>query len=419
MQHIAIFDVGKTNKKCLVFDEGYRLVFEKSETLPETNDEDGDPCEDLHLLTVWVRETLGQVLQLPDFQIDAVHFSAYGASFVYLDERGTPLTPLYNYLKPFPEELLERFHRTYGATEVLAKETASPALGSLNSGMQLYRLKHERPAVFRKIKWALHLPNYLSWLVSGQAFSEQTSLGCHTMLWDFTKNGYHDWVRAEGLTEKFPPLQPGDTAVPTLLGGRQRYVGVGLHDSSAALIPYLASFDELFVLLSTGTWNIALNPFNHNPLTPEELSQDCLCYLSFWGKPVKASRLFAGNELEQEARKILKKYNLRIEAIDPQPFWGNAQREILEFTQQIVDKQAIALKLVYPNAPSGKLCVDGGFSKNEHFLALLAKAFPQLEIYAAEVPQATALGAAMAIHDYWNPNPLPQYLISLKRCAAA
>ena len=46
-------------------------------------------------------------------------------------------------------------------------------------------------------------------------------------------------------------------------------------------------------------------------------------------------------------------------------------------------------------------------------MTLLARAFPEMDVNAAEVPQATALGAAMAIHDTWNPQPLPRNLIAL------
>ena len=127
MKHSAIFDIGKTNKKLFVFDENYRIVYEKGEKLPETQDEDGFPCEDVQLLAKWVRNSLNEVLQLPDFQVKAVNFSAYGASFVYLDEQGKILTPLYNYLKPYPEKLKLEFYGKYGGEEKLASETASPA----------------------------------------------------------------------------------------------------------------------------------------------------------------------------------------------------------------------------------------------------------------------------------------------------
>jgi glycerol kinase len=55
--------------------------------------------------------------------------------------------------------------------------------------------------------------------------------------------------------------------------------------------------------------------------------------------------------------------------------------------------------------------VDGGFSKNEWYMRLLARAFPQVEVFAAEVAQASALGAALMVYD----GDLPQNLIQLKR----
>src|ERR1700761_190872 len=97
---IAIFDVGKTNKKIFLFDEEYRIVYERSARFLETVDEDGFPCENLESLRQSVFDSLNEVSRLKQFDVKAVNFSAYGASFVYLDEHGKPLTPLYNYLKP-------------------------------------------------------------------------------------------------------------------------------------------------------------------------------------------------------------------------------------------------------------------------------------------------------------------------------
>ena len=41
-----------------------------------------------------------------------------------------------------------------------------------------------------------------------------------------------------------------------------------------------------------------------------------------------------------------------------------------------------------------RIFVDGGFSNNTVYMHLLAIAFPNLEVYAASVAQATAMGAA-------------------------
>ena len=99
---IAVFDVGKTNKKLFLFDESYQIVHEKSTGLEETIDEEGFPCEQLNELSKWVLDSVEEISDLKQFQIKAVHFSAYGASLVYVDNEGNSLTPLYNYLKPLP-----------------------------------------------------------------------------------------------------------------------------------------------------------------------------------------------------------------------------------------------------------------------------------------------------------------------------
>ena len=51
------------------------------------------------------------------------------------------------------------------------------------------------------------------------------------------------------------------------------------------------SFKEPFVLLSTGTWCISLNPFNQAALTVDELTNDVL-YIQYEGKQVKRQGYF-------------------------------------------------------------------------------------------------------------------------------
>ena len=103
----AIFDIGKTNKKLFLFDEDYHIVDEIVERFEETVDEDGFACEDIHRLSLWVIDRFRELQARQEYDIKAVNISAYGASLVYIDAIGKPLTPLYNYLKPFPENLAD------------------------------------------------------------------------------------------------------------------------------------------------------------------------------------------------------------------------------------------------------------------------------------------------------------------------
>lgn len=452
---IAVFDVGKTNKKLFFFDEQYKIVLERTTRFDETTDEEGDPCEDLGNLTNWVKNTLSEIVKLDQFEIKGINFSAYGASFVHIDESGNPIGCLYNYLKPYPEELKEEFYNQYGGELKVSTETASPVLGNLNSGMQLYRLKYQKPATYSKIKYSLHLPQYLSYLVTGKFFSDITSVGCHTNLWDFNKQDYHKWVKAEGIVEKLAPLQPSDSAVEVRVEDKNCSVGIGLHDSSAALIPFFTSFHDPFALISTGTWCVTLNPFNASPLTSEELKSDCLSYISYKGKPVKASRIFAGNEHDQQSKRIAEhfkqaenfykevKYNAvtisklqsNAKAVGLMANWDNlassgfAKRELSSFADaeeayhqliiDLVNLQAISTNMVVKNTDVKRIFVDGGFSNNTIYMQLLAEAFPELEVFAASVAQATSIGAALAIHKHWNSQSLPTNIIDLKFYSAS
>ncbi|MGF7082886.1 FGGY-family carbohydrate kinase [Mucilaginibacter sp. UYCu711] len=416
---IAVFDVGKTNKKLFLFDESYNIVFERSARFNEIVDEDGFACENLDALKKSVLDSLNEVKRLKEFRLEAVNFSAYGASFVYLDKDGEAIAPLYNYLKPYPEKLKKQFYNTYGDEAKIAFETASPALESLNSGLQLYRIKYEQPELFKRIKYALHLPQYLSYLVSGRAFSDCTSIGCHTALWDFEKNDYHNWVKQEGLTNILAPIAPSNGVVEPAIETEHYQVGMGLHDSSAALIPYLASFNMPFVLLSTGTWSISLNPFNQSPLTAAELEKDCLNYIQYKGKPVRASRLFSGHEYDVGIKAIAEKYGedvIKYRNISyDTDLEGDDITAYFELMNNLVAKQKEATDLVLNNSPVKRIFVDGGFSKNAVFMNLLAKAYPDVEVYAASMAQATALGTALAMHYAWNTKPsIPGDLINLK-----
>ena len=444
---IAIFDVGKTNKKLFLFDRHYKIVYEKSARFIETLDEDGDACENLESLRLSVFDSLREVFRMKEFSVRAINFSTYGASLVYLDENGSPLTPLYNYLKKYPEYLSKQFYDTYGGEQSFAHLTASPVLGSLNSGMQLYRIKYERPELFDKIKYALHLPQYMSYLISGIPCADITSIGCHTNLWNFQENNYHQWVQQEGILEKLPPILPGNEVLQAAFPGNKYAVGVGLHDSSAALIPYLVNFHEPFILISTGTWCISLNPFNQAPLTNEELKNDCLCYMTYEAKPVKAARLFAGYEHEQQVKRIAehfgqttvyfrsiqysaeiithlrKNHSLQSNEVNlKESFFPN--RDVAQFKTEteayhqlildIMEQQYFSTELVLRGTSVTRIFVDGGFSKNAIYMNLLAMFFPTIEIFAASMAQATAIGTALSIHKAWNKKSMPNDIIELK-----
>lgn len=441
----VIFDVGKTNKKILLFDHDGKILSEKLHTLPLIIDDNGLPCEDINALTHWIKSEWNSLLDSKDFNITAVNFTAYGANFVHLDEEGKPVAPLYDYLKSIEPELLEKFYSEVKQTTGLdsnqfAQHTCSPKLGMLNSGLQLYWFCHSKPKLWKQIKSSLHLPQYLSYLVTGRKVSDYTSLGCHTALWDFQQQQYSAWLDKDMLS-KLPPIATDSFTTIKVndssgVNKRSIKVGNGLHDSSAALIPYLQSSNTSFILISTGTWSIQLNPFNHTPLTNDQLNKDCLCYMKPNGEQVKASRLLLGKEHDYQVERIASHFKVNKEFITALPFdqdvfkkiraekktefypscmegsgpfpehqtksWSisvfkNANEAYHQLIYDLIYMLNVSIQLIdQPEVET--LFVDGGFARNSIFLNTLSFAFEKKKVLASYLPQSTAMGAFIHLH---------------------
>ncbi len=428
---IAIFDIGKTNKKVLLFDENLKVVYQKEEKFEEIKDDDGYPCDDRNLIEKWIKSTLDELSESKEYKIKAVNFSTYGATLMHIDENGDPVTPVYNYLKPMPEEITNQFYPKYGGKEEFSRKTASPALGMLNSGLQVLWLKKTKPEVFNKIKNILHFPQYCSYLVTKTIASEYTSIGCHTAMWDFDNMQYHQWLGEEGISL---PEPVSNSKTFEAVDKKYDFVaGAGIHDSSASLAPYILGSDEKFLLLSTGTWSINMNPYNYDPLTREELENDCLAYMSISQKPVKSSRFFLGhihdvnlerlNAFFQVDKNHYKTVSLdessAIEMISKKTRFfskGIPENYVDEeidlaafssfeeaYQQLVIDLTGFlkeSVDFIIPKKDDiTNIYISGGFARNGIFVRSLATRYKNKKIFTSEIDNATALGAAMVVFD--------------------
>jgi sugar (pentulose or hexulose) kinase len=244
---------------------------------------------------------------------------------------------------------------------------------------------------------------------------------------------YHYWVEGQGLNLPLPV--PVETLNEVIIEGKKLMVGVGIHDSSSSLAPYFSSSKGKFLLLSTGTWCINMNPFNTEKLTAEQLDKDCLCYMSITGKPVKSSRLFLGHLHEMALTRIAEHfmksedyYRKKVKAdkklsallrskfsekkvfFQTGPNWRELKNyiDLYEFNtfeeayhqlmNELCDLTIESINLVLPAADDTEnLYITGGFSKNELFLNLITEAYPSKHVYTSEIANSSALGAALVI----------------------
>jgi len=428
----AVFDIGKTNKKFFLFDKDFKEVHKEYTSFEEIQDEDGHPTENLPELQKWLKLVFNRIIEAEKFDVKAINFSTYGASFVHLDENGNPLTPLYNYTKQLPENIINDFFQDYGPKEAFLKSTGCADLSMLNSGMQLYWLKKTKPEVFKRIKYSLHLPQYLSYIFSGVPLSEYTSIGCHTALWDYVKKDYHSWVYKESINEILPPIVSTETSINMNYNGKRIKIGVGIHDSSAALLPYVRSIKKKFVLISTGTWSIVFNPFTEKPISEDPEDKDVINYMRINGKPVKASRLFLGNEYKLQVEKLNERFGVNDDYHRNVKFNYDTYYEIIEdfkfcyawesvvdtdmpkqtemsyhryehayhqLMTELVLLQIKCIKKAIGDDDISGLYVDGGFSDNDLYIKLLSHYFRDKKLRTTNASLGSALGAAISISD--------------------
>jgi len=428
----AVFDIGKTNKKFFLFDKDFKEVHKEYISFEEIEDEDGHPTENLPALKKWLKKVFDRILEKKKFTVEAINFSTYGASFVHIDVNGKPLTPLYNYTKPLPKSIVDSFFEKYGPKEEFLKTTGCVDLSMLNSGLQLYWLKNTQPEMFSKIKYSLHLPQYLSYVFTGIPLSEYTSIGCHTALWDFGKKDYHDWVYKEGLNKILPPIVSTETSINMNYNGNRIKIGVGIHDSSAALLPYVRSIKKKFVLVSTGTWSIVFNPFAGDQTLDEAYNSDTLNYMRINGRPVKATRVFLGNEYKLQVEKLNKHFGVNDEYHRTVSFNYDTYLEIMkdfkhcfkwesitdenmpkttafsfdkyehayhQLMTELVLLQIKCIKHALGNDSIARIYVDGGFSNNDIYIKLLSHNFNNKKLSTTDASLGSALGAAISISD--------------------
>ncbi|MCC5908602.1 MAG: hypothetical protein JJU13_20455 [Balneolaceae bacterium] len=84
----AIFDIGKTNKKIILFDKDYYIVYREQVTIYHIEDDEGFPGEDLETLIDWVYSELSRALNIDKFRVTDLNFSTYGATMVHLNQEG-------------------------------------------------------------------------------------------------------------------------------------------------------------------------------------------------------------------------------------------------------------------------------------------------------------------------------------------
>ncbi|TVR15369.1 MAG: hypothetical protein EA401_02900 [Planctomycetota bacterium] len=454
---VAVLDIGKTNKKLCCYrrsaDGPLALVETVTASFPAVEGDHGLQYEDTRSLWEWLAVELPALYRRHPFA--ALAITTHGATYALIDAQGGLAYPVIAYDSPISDEqqrhLDQGFYHLVGPLAKVQAETGSCDLPLLvNPAKSLYTLRERHPQALSAATSLLNYPQYWGFRLTGQRAAEATYTANHSFLFDIQQRTASSIAQALGVAHLLPKsLQRPWDQLGVLAPELQEAwslpaipVAVGIHDSNAALLPHLLGHgDQDFVLNSTGTWCVAM----HRVSTPEyqehELEQKIIFNIDCFGDIHKTSFLMAGQDYglyhdliggvdpgydpQRVARSIAHVGNAIMPGAFPSQFpgWhgganeddGTTRRhwsvEELRAGQgptwwsdqdQAHDLLNVSLALQSQVAlqrtgisEHTTICIEGGFSNNGTYVAMLAECFPQATVALTNIEEATSCGTAL------------------------
>jgi sugar (pentulose or hexulose) kinase len=432
--NLVVLDIGKTLSKLSLWTPEGELL-ERRERRNQRCYSGGRLVLDVNGIEEWLTEALGD---LPGKErIGGIIPIGHGAAAALIRD-GALAAPPPDYESPVASQVRDAYE---GERDPFT-ETGSPALpDGLNLGIQLYRLERSHPELFDQRTQILTWPQYWSWLLSGVAATEVTSLGCHTDLWNPAAAAPSKMAICRGWAKLLAPLRPAGEALGRL---RREWVSrtglpqsvqvyCGIHDSNAALVAARAhrelAHGELTVL-STGTWFVAMRslaasaPFSPR-LMPE--GQDVLVNVDIDRTPVPSARFMGGREIHLltalasrqidipadqpamlgAAASVLSRGAMVLPTLAPGcgPFpkakggWVEKPEEPLELRAAASLYVALMTDAMLELIGARRdLLVEGRFAAAELFVRALAQLRPDLRVFTSSANADVAQGALKLVY---------------------
>jgi sugar (pentulose or hexulose) kinase len=427
---VAVFDVGKTNVKVVIFDRGGDVLAERSTPNAPLAPDAKWPYLKLDTEGAWAF-LIGALKDLgARFSIEAISTTTHGCAGVLMESSGPALPPL-----DYEFDGFAAVDVAYDAARPPYDEARSPHLPrGLNLGRHIFYFERCYPAQFRRATAFLTYAQYFAWRLGGAMASEATSLGAHTDLWHPGQGDLSSMVDTLGWRRLFPPMRKAWDTLGTLRPEVVTATGLspdvriicGAHDSNASLVPHLLSRREPFTVISTGTWVIIMAVGGKGELDP---NADMLANVNVRGEPVPTARFMGGREYavlagdapadadEADIDRVIASGAIALPAFSDQGGPFAARKGVIQGEPPATPKARAALATLYSalmtahmlsrlDAP-GDLIVEGGFTRSPAFAAVLARLMPGRRVVIAPTSAGAAAGAAMLAH-WGRPHPPPR-----------
>lgn len=449
---IAVLDLGKTNKKVVIYDEKLNQVDSVYKSIPTITYEDLD-VENTEEIENWFYDNLKELSG--KYNIRCLSISAHGATCACIDKNGELSVPVVAYTNEVPEEFHKEFYEIAGSCNSLQRETGTAQVKPLiNLAKLIYFLKKRFPSEYNKTDKILMYPQYFGYRLTGCLSADYTYTGCHTYLWDFKGWKWSSVAQKLDLISKLPEkIQNSGDVLGKISSSIAKRTGlspdtivtVGLHDSNSSLIPYLIKGDKDFILNSTGTWCVVMHPTKEYSFSDEEIGKTVFYNISARKELVKTAIFMGGLEFETYMT-LLQKFNKRdnypsfdrdvlqsvldnnSDFIIPGVVKGAGQ--FPDSTPRIIEGEKVyslselehehfpdffskykyahavlnlslaiqtSVSLERVSVPAGvPIYIEGGFRRNDVYKRLIASLYPDSPVYTTNIKEASSYGAAIS-----------------------
>lgn len=207
-----------------------------------------------------IKAGLNDLAAQDDIRIDAIGVDTWGVDIVFLDGNGQAISEPRAYRDPYTDTAIAEF------TQIIPRETVYRKTGiqflNFNTLFQLYACHKEGFEPMKQAKSYLFIPDYISYLLTGEKVCEYTILSTSQFLDPVTKQIDRELIEAAGADITcFPPI-----VMPGKVIGRLKkevapfkydipVIAIAGHDTASAVASVPAR-NEKFAYLSSGTWSL-------------------------------------------------------------------------------------------------------------------------------------------------------------------
>ena len=262
MEYFLAIDIGASSGRHMLghIQDG-RLVLEEIHRFPnEMQKKNGTLYWDTELLFGEIIKGMKKCAEAGKTPA-SVGIDTWGVDFVLLDKNMNMIGPAVAYRDSRTDGMFEETARLISDTDLYAKTGIQKMF--FNTIYQLMGLKKQTPEALQQAHRLLFMPDYLHYLLSGEAQTEYTIASTSGLVNAHTRNWDDELISLCGFPRHiFGEIVPPGTVLGGLTPEVQRLVGYNCkvimpasHDTQSAVIAVPAEAEQpLFI--SSGTWSI-------------------------------------------------------------------------------------------------------------------------------------------------------------------